>query len=313
MNTSPVPRDQEALSTRSLRVGQAQAIFDSIRVDYPPQTSAMAALDEIRIAGLSRKSGSRCGGAMLVAPHGAGKTEAITQLIEVVSGTEHNEITKILHVEMSTSGTTDSLPTSILSALGATRPDAGSEKIRWPRAVSEIKRSGVQLIVFDEFNRAARRPTMSKAIASAIRERIMDAGVAPVAFVGSEDAATVLAQAPELLERLDDEIDLSPMNWSIKSDRDLFTSFVQELDNIMLEKGLIHCITGLARPEVARPLWEASSGRVRRICKIVRHAMSSALRDGRQYIQSDDLIMAVDAYCIVRQFCTQNPFLRGAK
>ncbi|MEG8053133.1 hypothetical protein QP185_07550 [Sphingomonas aerolata] len=52
--------------------------------------------------------------------------------------------------------------------------------------------------------------------------KIMDAGVAPVAFVGSEDAGSVLAQVPELMERLDDDIDLSPLRWDTRGDRALF-------------------------------------------------------------------------------------------
>ena len=298
----------KTISELARSVGQAQAAFDAIRVDYPPQTSAMASLDEIRFAAHGRRSGSPCGGAVLVAPHGCGKTVAINFLKESVGAAAADDQIPILHVEVSTSGTTDSLPTSILTALGVARPDAGTEKIRWPRAVREIERAGVELIVFDEFNRAARRPTMSRAIATAIRERIMDAGLAPVAFVGSEDAGTVLAQTPELLERLDDEIDLSPLNWHVAGDKDLFLSFVNDLDAALVDAGILTCSSELADPATARHLWDASAGRIRRIAKIVRHAMSSAVRDGRGSIHNHDLADAVDVCCIRRNFSTRNPF-----
>ena len=302
-----------SVAERALLVGSAQAKFDTIRVDYPPQTGAMAVLDEVRIAGLHRAPGSVCGGAMMVAPHGAGKTEAVRGLRRILEQRADEDEVPLLHVYIDTAGTTDSVPTSILHALGAPRPEAGSEKTRWPRATSEIINRRVQLIVFDEFNRAARRPSMSAPIATIIRQKIMDSGLAPVVFVGSENAASVLAQVPELRERLDDSADLRPMDWHLEGDRSLFIDFVTDVDRAMVELGIVACVAGLGEKTLARPLWQASEGRLRRVIKIVRHAMSSALRDGRQHINRDDLADAVDDYAIANGFCAHNPFDVGPK
>lgn len=301
---------QETPASAASRVGKAKASFDAIRVDYPPQTAVMAALDEMRIAALGRSEHAPCGGAMLVAPHGCGKTESIVALRRILEASADEGCKPLLHVETAGAGTTDSLPTSILQALGAARPDIGTEKARWPRAIAEMRRCGVQIVVFDEFNRAARRPRMSRPIATAIREKIMDAGVAPVAFVGSEDAGSVLAQVPELMERLDDDIDLSPLRWDTRGDRALFLSFLVDLDQAMVNAGILACLSALADEAIARSLWEASAGRVRRICKIVRAAMAAALHDGRAFIDRNDLAEAVDSYCIPRGFCQSNPFAK---
>ncbi len=301
---------QETPASAASRVGKAKASFDAIRVDYPPQTAVMAALDEMRIAALGRSEHAPCGGAMLVAPHGCGKTESIVALRRILEASADEGCKPLLHVETAGAGTTDSLPTSILQALGAARPDIGTEKARWPRAIAEMRRCGVQIVVFDEFNRAARRPRMSRPIATAIREKIMDAGVAPVAFVGSEDAGSVLAQVPELMERLDDDIDLSPLRWDTRGDRALFLSFLVDLDQAVVNAGILACLSGLADEAIARSLWEASAGRVRRICKIVRAAMAAALHDGRASIDRNDLAEAVDSYCIPRGFCQSNPFAK---
>lgn len=303
--------DRETIAGAASRVGSAKAKFDAIRVDYPPQTAVVAALDEMRIAALDRPKHAPCGGAMLVAPHGCGKTESILALRRILEASAGDGCKPLLHVETAGTGTTDSLPTSILQALGAARPDVGTEKARWPRAIAEMQRCGVQIVVFDEFNRAARRPRMSRPIATAIREKIMDAGIAPVAFVGSEDAGSVLAQVPELMERLDDDIDLSPLRWDTQGDRALFLNFLTDLDRAMVEIGILACPTGLGDNGIARPLWEASAGRVRRICKIVRAAMATALHDGRSSIDENDLAEAVDVYCIPRNFCQRNPFTWG--
>lgn len=311
--TSPngICRAELSLAERTKLVGIAKAKFDAIRVDYPPQTSAMAILDEARIAGLYRSPGSAGGGAMIVAPHGSGKSEAVKGLSRILEQNAKKGQVPLLHVEIDTAGTTDSVPSSILEALGDSRPEAGSERTRWPRALAEVQAKGVELIVFDEFNRAARRPTMSGPIATAIRKKFVDAATAPIAIVGSENAETVLSQVPELRERLDDSADLTPMNWNSEGDQQLFLSFVGDLDRAMVDIGLVACETGLAKEEFAYPLWEASDGRVRRIAKIVRHAMSTALRDGRQFIDRQDLVVAVDSYVIGNGFYTHNPFLVG--
>lgn len=301
-----------SLAERAHLVGSAQAKFDAIRVDYPPQTSAMAILDEVRIAGLYRTPGSVCGGAMMVAPHGAGKTEAVRGLRRILSQSAAEGEIPLLHVYIDTAGTTESVPTSILQALGAARPEAGSEKTRWPRVTSEIIDRRVQLIVFDEFNRASRRPSMSAPIATIIRQKIMDSGLAPVVFVGSENAASVLSQVPELRERLDDSADLRPMNWHLEGDRALFIDFAADLDRAMVDLGIVACEAGLGEKAFAKPLWEASDGRLRRIIKIVRQAMTSALRDGRDHIDRDDLAYAVDDYAITNGFCERNPFASGS-
>lgn len=298
-------------SERALLVGKAQAKFSAIRVDFPPQTSAMAVLDEVRIAALYRSPEAACGGAMIVAPHGAGKSEAVKGLNRILRRNATEGQIPLLHVEIDTAGTTDSVPTSILQALGAPRPEAGSEKTRWPRAIAEIKRRGVELIVFDEFDRAARRPTMSAPIANIIRQKIMDAGVAPVAFVGSERANNVLAQVPQLRERINDSVDLSPMRWTSKCDQELFLSFVRDLDQAMVNAGLVDCEAGLCEETVAYPLWQASEGSLRRICNIIQHAMSTALREDRRFIGRQDLMDAVDGYAISNGFGSRNPFHDG--
>lgn len=309
--SAPLHTGMSELALAAMRVGRAKCIFNAIRVDYPPQTAVIAALAEVCYAAKGRPPGTDCGGAMVVAPHGCGKSEAVQEFTRIMQAQADPGQKPVVHCTISTAGTTDSVPSSILKALCVARWDAGNEKSRWARAIAESQRFGVKLFVFDEFNRAARRDRVSGPIATSIRENIMDAGIAPVAFVGSEDASAVLAKVPELMERLDDNIDLSPMRWDTEGDRQLFLDFVSDLDQAMVEKRVLSDLSGLADEEIARPLWEASSGRLRRIIKIVRHAMATALHDNRGAIEHGDLVEAVDAYCISRKFCLTNPFLKG--
>jgi Holliday junction resolvasome RuvABC ATP-dependent DNA helicase subunit len=59
----------------SQRVGEAWALFNSIRLPHPGQQEVADALDELRVAAQSNRN-EPMGGVQVIAPVGAGKTEA---------------------------------------------------------------------------------------------------------------------------------------------------------------------------------------------------------------------------------------------
>lgn len=290
------------------RIAASQTAFDMIRLRYPPQTAVVAQIDRVRLAAVGRRPGAACGGAMLVADFGVGKTESILRAVAHVSKSvpAGDPRVPILHLEMSSTGTPGSIPTAILAALGAPRPDLGREDLRWLKAVEMIRKRQVELIVVDEFNRAARRPTMSRPIVTAIREKIMDAGVAPVVFVGSEEAGVVLRQCPEVVQRLDVHIDLPTYDSVL--DMDAFIALASELDSRLVDDGLLILPSDLGEADVARALCQASSGYIRRLMKIVRHAMTSAIDRGAPSMKRADLKIAVDEYAVRGGMIKRNPF-----
>lgn len=303
----------ETPSQAARRVGAAKAAFDRIRLSYPLQAHAIAAMDEVRFSAAGRPAGAACSGAVLVAPKGVGKTEACKELVrhaatEVPDGERR---TPVLHVVMDVEGSTGSMPTAILAAAGVQRPDLGKEAVRWRKAVDKLRELGVELLLVDEFNRAGRRPTMSGPIAISIREKILDSGVCPVVVVGSEGAAKVLANAPALLEVLDEQIDLQPLDWEAHDDREMFVGFLEALDARLVADGLLPGTSGLAADDTARRLWEASSGRVRRLMKIVRAALGDALHAHGTSITEANLETGVDAYAIRARLVDYNPFSGG--
>jgi hypothetical protein len=294
-------------------IASAKATFDRIVLNYPPQEGAIEALDEVRRSYVGRRPGAPCGGAMLIAPMGCGKTVSVEQLAAraLAEGNLPAGAQPVLHVVMPTAGTTDSIPTAILSALGQPRPDLGRTELRWSKAIRMMGTASVQLVVFDEFNRANRRPTMSRPIATTIREKIMDAGVAPVAIVGSEEAGTVLQGCPELAERLDDRIPLQPLKWFADEDRDILVRLLGDLDEAMVRDGLVRS-GGLSAEAIAAPIAEASQGRIRSVMKIVRVALGLSIERGAACIGTADLEEAVDRFAVAAGFIERNPFTRNA-
>lgn len=288
---------------------KAIAEFEQIRVNYLPQTDAVAKLDQLRRATKLRPPGASCGGMMVVAPTGCGKTQTIERYKRIAEAGAAEGTRPVLVVTVPGECTTSITAAAMLDALGVARPNAGTEFVRWRRAVEEMARQKVELVIFDEFNEASRRPTMSRPIATAIRQWIMDRGVAPVAFFGSEDAAKVLALVPELLRRLHGEADLSPMNWHSAGDRELFVNFVGDLDVAMVERGIVDCKADLASEDIAFGLWKASNGHLREITGVIRSALENAIRGGRRAIHQSDFAYAFTAYPGSSALNVQNPFL----
>ena len=298
----------ELPSERNARLGAARVAFDAIRIDYPPQTSAVDAIEQLRAATRLRAEDDPCGGLLLAAPLGTGKTSAVKQAVSYASRAAPEGCSPILRVEMSTSGSTEAVPSSILKALGHTRPDLGPPAARWLRAVADLRARGVEIVVFDEFNRANRRPTMSAPIASSIREHIMDAGVAAVVFVGTDEAASVLDLCPDIRDRLEGEIDLRPLDWCDAEDRELFVQFVSDLDDELVSTRLLPERSGLATKNVASRLCAASGGRLRPLMRIIRGAIVIALSRHASSIVVDDLRDATDAYAVRLRLVDRNPF-----
>ncbi len=302
------PSDDETPRQRSRRIGDAKAVFDRIRCDFPPHTDAVEDILSILYAAEGRAPGEACGGGFLLAPIGVGKSETLKTAermanIDAVEGER-----PALRIEISVRGTTDSVPQAILRAFGAKRPEAGSEPTQWERAVELMRRHRVGILLVDEFNRAGRRPTISASIALSIQENIMDASVCPVVFAGSEKAGAVMRGAPAVHERLDDSIDLQPLMWPRDADKVLMRDFLAELDETMVEEGLLTRSSDLAVGDVPRLLCRATRGKLRAIVKTVRVALVLALQRGATCIARFDLEVGVQRYCIRQKLVGRNPF-----
>ena len=292
------------------RIGAAWAVIDEIRVGYGPQSDAVDGLHLALQCALSKQPGVACGAVTLIAPRGTGKSATYEQFVNEVKSETTDGRMLVLNVSMDTTGTVESVPTAILAALKDPRPDLGSPRLRWLKAVSKLEDAGVRLLMLDEFSRAARRPTLSGPIGHAICEKIMDAGVAAVAFAGEEDASLVFRRAPLLLERVDEELDLSPLDWLRPGDEKIWTDFLRDFDDEMKRRDLVAAQTGFGDPEFARLLCEASGGIVRRFVKIVRLAISDAMMRGDDVISRQDVRTAAQSFSVGRGFIDANPFDR---
>lgn len=289
-------------------IAAAWAAIDAIDVPYRPQADAVAGLDLQLQAALLARPGAPCNAVTLIAPRGTGKSRALAMLGKRSRRDDVDDARRVLSVNMDTAGTVESVPSAILAALGEPRHDAGKPALRWIRATTRLRDAGVRFVLFDEFNRAARRATMSGPICEAIFEKIMEPGLAAVAFVGEDDASTALKRAPSVLERIDEELDLGPLDWLRPGDDEIFEEFVGRFETRMLELGILDRRAGLTAGETPRLLCESSSGRLRRFVKIMKSATAEAIQRGDRSVTLGDLAQAVDDTVMKRGFIEANPF-----
>jgi hypothetical protein len=248
-------------------------------------------------------------GVRLIAETGSGKTRGAHRFKRYVEalGTHQPHDRPVVIATIDGSATTRSVPTSILQALEEPRPTVGTEPILWMRAIDALKRANTELLIVDEFNRAARRPTMSAAIATSLRD-LMDAGVVPIAFLATEEARDIFSRNPDLSGRLDAPVTMEPLDWLIEEDRDTFIAFLSGLDEGMVERQIFRLPSGLAAPDLAQTLCEAANGNLRQICRIVRTAMIAVVRRQDPAITRANLETAVDEWSIPNHHLDYNPF-----
>lgn len=298
----------ERPSERSQRVAKARVAFDTIELPYPRQDELVAALDELRLTGLEMR-GQPHSGLRLIAETGSGKTRGAHRFRRYVeaSGAYPPDDRPVVIATLDSSGTTRSVPSSILKALKEPRPNVGTDRILWERAIDALMHANTELLIMDEFNRAARRPTISGAIAMDLRD-LMDAGVVPIAFLATEDAKDLFSRSPDLGGRLDAPVTMEPLDWLVEEDRDIFTDFLRDLDEAMVEVRILERPSGLAERDLAQILCEAANGNIRQICRIVRTAMSAVVRRQDLAITRADLETAVDEWSIPNLHLNYNPF-----
>lgn len=298
----------ERPSDRLKRVVGARAAFRAISVSWAPQEDFMAAAEEVRLLALEAP-GEQQTAIQLISKIGTGKTRGAKRFIaNLLAREEHADGTiPAALARLDGTGTTASVPTAILRALGAPRPDHGTEELRWLRARSAIRERRTGLVFFDECNRLNRRPTVSPIIADNFRE-FLDEGLVGLAFLGTEEATKMFARCPALVDRLDAPVAMDPIDWLIDADRDAVTEFADRLDHAIVGAGLLTRRIGLKNPDVLQPLVEAGAGTLRRICGVIERAVCASIGDHTTRVTRADLADAVDAWLMPKGLLDHNPF-----
>lgn len=308
----------ERPSERSARVGDIAGIFASIRVSYPPQNELVAALDEARHTALSIRDRRAATGQRIpmnvmrtIAHMGVGKTWGAEKLRDLCDPVDPEDTRRpVLLVTLDTSGKQTSLPQGILKELKVRGWNHGSDPaLLWARAIAEMQDHGVELLIIDEINRAARRPSVGPVIGGDIMDLLVNGDVG-VAFMGTEEALQVFNRCQALKDRMKAPVVMKALDWLIPDERKTFADFLTKMDKAIVEHGLAGKLAGLGEDHFAEPLWEVCRGRLRPLCLLLEEAVTALHRKqgGAGVLTTLILAQAVEDHSIPNDHVEYNPF-----
>lgn len=309
--------DEEAPSQRTERAADATAIFNSIRVDFGPQNALVSGLDAARLQAIAIRKQRAVSGVKIpmpvlrtIAVMGVGKTIGAEMLEARHSPKDPDDMLRpVLIATLDTTGLQISIPQAILYALGkknwnhATKP-----AIAWERAFKALREHDVQIVIFDEMNRAARRPSMGEVIGGDLMDMLL-IGEAAIAFLGTSDANKVFNRVPALKDRMKSPVVMKALEWHEDDEKEVFIEFLQKLDEAMLDRKLVTALAGLGNEDTAKLLWEVCTGRLRPLCLLLEEAVSLIHYDNELLaLTYEVLAQAVENHSIENEIINYNPF-----
>ena len=294
-----------SLAERSLKVGTAVAGVRRLRLPEPRQLEIHAELDEVRLIGLEMR-GMPMLGMTLFEVTGAGKTTTAEEYVKRVNACDEEGQTSVLHIRLDNSGTARSLYVEMLAALGDGFALNGTEHSLRRRTLHALGDAGTELVIIDESHHGGKRSGFGGEITSSVK-LLLDGGVVPVALLGTEEAVPVFSKDLELSGRLTAPCRLSGLEWNDPYDNEVWLGLLANLDLRLVEDGILSKQIGLLEPGLDRAMIAATNGVIGQLMGTIRTAVQHAVRDGRNFVTREDLIVAVDMWNVGHRFIDHNP------
>lgn len=298
------------LTTSNTEVAQKIALFRSIVIQYPRQLELHDRLNYLQALGRHSRGEPQMG-LRVLAPTGSGKSTAarIYKRLVESGAPPSSERVPVLLLPLNSATTSRRLMVQILQALGDPIAEKGTEQALQARAVNYMRRLGVELLIIDEIQHLTYRSSAKIDVTDALKS-FLDAGVAPIAFLGTEDALPLFESNLQLNGRLIAPFDMPKLDVAKAEERSLFASFVAALCHEMEKKQLFPAPITLVRPEVLGGLMEVTDGVIGRVSRLFEVAVEIALRRGAVSFEVDDISAAVEQWAIPQSFASRNPFRR---
>ncbi|UZK68772.1 TniB family NTP-binding protein [Sphingomonas sp. S1-29] len=294
-----------SLAHRSALVGAAVAGVRRIRLPEPRQLGIHAEFDEIRITGLHMQ-GMPMLGMTLFEVTGAGKTTTAEEYAKRVNADAEDGIVPVLHIRLDNSGTARSLYVEMLAKLGDGFALNGTEHSLRRRTLEALRDSGTQLVIIDESNHGGKKSGFGGEITSSVK-LLLDGGVVPVALLGTEEAVPIFSKDMELSGRLTAPCHLGRLEWHDPYDQEIWRGFLANLDQRLVDDGILAKTIGLDDEGLDRALNEACNGIIGQLMGTIRTAVRNTVRDSRDAVTLQDLITAVDSWNVDHKFISYNP------
>jgi len=290
----------------SYNISQTIAQFEMIHISNPREDGIHAVLDDMRTVG-RLTAGRPQKGVQLLAASFSGKSTILKTYAASANAEANGGGLPVLYMELASATTPNQMLDQLLATLGDTAR-VSSEPQRFKRACDISRDRGIELFLFDEVQHLISSDTARVAwrVTEAMK-RLLNEGVAPIAFAGDLSAATLFRSNPQLRNRMLMPVELPPLNYTSTADTSYASVFFDRLDQKMVDDKLVHAKANLGAGRIPAALCAASAGTLGTACNIVREALRIALQRGAKKISVQDISDAIDRWAIPQGFVPTNP------
>lgn len=294
-------------------VAEKLARFKSVFVPYPRHIALLERCDYLQRLG-KRTKGEPQMGLRVLAPTGSGKTTAALAYMAGVEARRPRTKTfvPVIKVDLERHSTSRKLMMSILFALGDPFFDRGNELTLKRRVLEYFILLQTELLIVDEVQHLNYRNGLKNDVTDTLKG-LLDAGVIPIVFLGTEDAAQMFGRNLQLNGRLLPPCDLHPLNARSATDRDLFARFVRKLEEVVVAQGVLPELSALEVDGALPALFEVSGGVIGRVSRIFQVALEVAIRRQGHRLEVSDLSWAFDHWAVPQAFVEHNPLKRSGR
>jgi hypothetical protein len=285
------------------------ARFQQIYIPYPPHTDFQKRAHYLVELGRATR-GLPQKGMRVLGPSGSGKSTAGDELVRQI----HTKTPRtadhvpVVLVPLERAATPKRLMVSILNYFGDPHSSYGTEHSLKTRAKACFERFRTDLLIIDEIQHLNYRNTERSDVTDSFK-RLLDDGVLPIIFMGTEEARDLFTRNVQLGGRLMAPCDFKPLDLRSPADRALLAGYAMLLDQAMVQRGILQEASGLGDPWVLKCLHAVTNGVIGRVSRLIGAALEIALPRGASRIERYDLALAVDRWAIPNGITNSNPFL----
>lgn len=288
------------------------AAFKEVFIPYPIHMSLHVELDYLQKLG-RQTVGQPQMGLRVLGPTGSGKTSAILAYIAAVERKRPRTATfvPVLKVDLERGSTPKKFMMSILQAYGDLHAGHGNELALKIRVFACFERFETELLIVDEFQHLNYRNGVKNDVTDTLKG-MLDAGVVPMAFLGTEEASPMFVRNLQLNGRLLPPCDLNPLSARQPEHQRLFATFVAKLERVVVDRGILPQMSDLASDSLLPGLFQVSGGVIGRVCRLFEAALVHALRRGADKLERIDISWATEHWAMEQAFINRNPFAEKA-
>lgn len=289
-------------------LAEKTARFKSVVFPYPPHVALHDRCDYMQQLGVLTRGRPQMG-LRVLALTGSGKSTAAEAYMDLVERRRPKTETfiPILKVDLDKGATPKKLMMSILDEFGDPYAPYGNELMLKKRVFACFERFGTELLIVDEVQHLNYRNGIKNDVTDTLKG-MLDAGVVPILFLGTEEAEGMFRRNLQLNGRLLPPLHLHPLSAESHSDRALFAGFVARSERVVVDQGILPECSSFSEAGLLPGLFEVSAGVVGRVSRLFQIALEPAIRRGAARLEPSDMAWAVDKWAVEQDFAKTNPF-----